>query len=61
MTDQEIIRQLSAQISNLTTTVAILQERLDWIVRFFWILTTATIGTFVTNIWQLIYFKRKKQ
>jgi len=60
MTDQEIIKELSTQISNLTTTVAILQERLDWIVRFFWILTTATIGTFVTNIWQLFKFKNHK-
>ena len=54
------ITVLNDEYGKIAVSMAILQERVDWLVRFFWIVATASIGALITNIWQLIKMNGKK-
>jgi len=72
--DQNLLNQIFTQIGTITqsisqlnhdyTTLSQQQASLDanvtWLMKFFWIIATASIGSFVATLWQIIQNKKKK-
>ena len=46
------IATINDELNGIEVKLAILTERVDWLVRFFWILVSTTISTLLINIWQ---------
>ena len=59
MTDpiiQQILTHISVlndEVSSIEITLAILTERIDWLVKFFWVVATALVGIGVSQAWQI--------
>lgn len=61
---REIMRHvtvLNDEYGKIAVSVAILQERVDWLCKFFWLIAMASVGAFATNIWQLVKMTKDKK
>ena len=72
--DQNILNQIFTQIGTITqsisqlnhdyTTLSQQQASLDanvaWLMKFFWIIASASIGSFVATLWQILQNRKKK-
>jgi len=54
------ITVLNDEYRKIAISVAILQERVDWLVKFFWLIAAASIGAFTTNVWQIVKMYKNK-
>lgn len=53
------IAVLNSEFGKISVDLAVLVERVDWIYKILWVIITASIGAFITNIWQLIKMHKK--
>jgi len=72
--DQNLLNQIFTQIGTITQSIsqlnhdytalsqqqASLDANVTWLMKFFWIIATASIGSFVATLWQIIQNKKKK-
>lgn len=70
--DQNLINQIFSQIGIVSQSIsqlnhdytalsqqhASLDANVAWLMKFFWIIATASIGSFIATIWQIIHNKR---
>lgn len=49
---------LSKSYQDLKLQIAIIGKDVEWLLKFFWIAVTASVGAFITNLWQL--YKMRK-
>jgi hypothetical protein len=59
---QEIMKHiaiLNDETGQLAVHYAILNERVDWLCKFFWLLVSGVFATLATNIWQLLKMHKK--
>jgi len=68
MLDQQIINEIQKSITilnehsgDLTTGLAVLQERVDWLCKFFWIVVTASIGGLIANVYQIFLMRKNNK
>jgi len=52
------ISQLNHDYTSLSTSLAVLQERVEWLCKFFWIVIGASIASFLSSIWNIIIQKK---
>ena len=54
-TIQEIMKHIAIindEYGELSSSVAVLTERVDWLCRFFWLIVGTTVSTLLINVWQ---------
>jgi len=51
---------LNEDYTQLSTNFAVLTERVEWLVKFFWLIAGAVVATLITNIIQLMNMRKKK-
>ena len=54
----ERIAVINGEIGGIETSIAILQTDVEWLKKFFFIISIATIGTLVTALWNVILHKK---
>lgn len=55
------VSQLNHDYTSLSQTQAALSANVEWLMRFFWIIATASVGSFVTALWQLVATRKKRK
>jgi hypothetical protein len=65
---QEILNEINRHITvlnddytQMATSVAILQERVEWLCKFFWLVMGSLVGLVFTQIWQLVLINKKNK
>jgi len=51
---------LNDDYTSLSTSVAILTERVEWLCKFFWLIAGITVTTVITNFYQIAMMINKK-
>jgi uncharacterized protein YoxC len=73
--DQNILNQIFSQIGVVTQSVsqlnhdytslsqnfATLTANVEWLMKFFWIVATASIGSLIASIWQIVIAKKAQK
>lgn len=54
------IEVLNSDFTEISISLAILGERVDWIYKILWVIIATSVGAFITNIWQLIKWRNHK-
>ena len=55
------IAVLNDDYTQMSTLVAILTERVEWLCKFFWLVMGSLVGLIFTQIWQLVLINRKNK
>lgn len=59
---QEIMRHITVlndDYTKLATNYAVLNERVDWLCKFFWAVFGTVLATLATNVWQLLKMHKR--
>jgi len=57
MSDAEMIKQMYEHFLVWNKEFGAIQAQMDFIMKFFWIVTTASMGSAVASIWSLLLHK----
>lgn len=54
------ISQLNHDYTILTGQHAEMTANVEWLMKFFWVIATASVGSFMATVWQIVVNRKKK-